>query len=87
MYPSSEYPRLEKKNKSALPCFECESCKEGSYATCSNYDYYGSRRDGGMTEYIAVKEWNVLLMPEDMSYDEGAMCEPTSIRLRLRLYV
>lgn len=62
-----------------LPCFECESCKEGSYATCSNYDYYGSRRDGGMTEYIAVKEWNVLLMPEGLSYDEGAMCEPTSV--------
>ncbi len=30
-----------------LPCFKCESCKEGSYATCENYDYYGSRRDGG----------------------------------------
>jgi len=62
-----------------LPCFECESCKSGSYATCENYDYYGSRRDGGMTEYIAIKRWNVILMPEDLSYDEGAMCEPVSV--------
>ncbi|MBQ7900560.1 MAG: alcohol dehydrogenase catalytic domain-containing protein [Clostridia bacterium] len=62
-----------------LPCFECESCKEGSYATCENYDYYGSRRDGGMTEYIQVKRWNVIVMPRNLSYDEGAMCEPVSV--------
>ncbi|MBO5059533.1 MAG: galactitol-1-phosphate 5-dehydrogenase [Clostridia bacterium] len=62
-----------------LPCFECDSCKSGSYPTCSGYDYYGSRRDGGMTEYIAVKRWNLLELPENLSYDEGAMCEPVSV--------
>ncbi len=62
-----------------LPCFECESCKTGSYATCESYDYYGSRRDGGMTECIAIKRWNILLMPEGLGYDEGAMCEPVSV--------
>ena len=59
-----------------LPCFKCKSCREGNYATCENYDYYGSRRDGGMTEYIAVKRWNLVKMPSGLSYDEGAMCEP-----------
>lgn len=62
-----------------LPCFKCKSCEEGSYATCERYDYYGSRRDGGMTEYINVKSWNILIMPENLSYDEGAMCEPVSV--------
>lgn len=62
-----------------LPCFECESCKSGNYATCNNYDYYGSRRDGGMTEYLPVKRWNILEMPEELSYQEGAMCEPISV--------
>ncbi len=62
-----------------LPCFKCKSCEEGSYATCENYDYYGSRRDGGMSEYIAVKRWNALIMPKNLSYDEGAMCEPVSV--------
>lgn len=64
-----------------LPCFGCESCKKGSYATCENYDYYGSRRDGGMTEYIAVKRWNIVLMPDNLSYDEGAMCELSLIHI------
>lgn len=62
-----------------LPCFKCESCKNEKYATCENYDYYGSRRDGGMSEYVAVKRWNLLLMPDKLSYEEGAMCEPVSV--------
>lgn len=77
-------PKQELEGKKAaifplLPCFECDSCKNESYATCESYDYYGSRRDGGMTEYIAVKRWNVLIMPENLSFDEGAMCEPVSV--------
>lgn len=62
-----------------LPCFSCESCKSECYATCENYDYYGSRRDGGMAEYIAVKRFNLLMLPENLTYDEGAMCEPVSV--------
>ena len=62
-----------------LPCFECNSCKEENYATCESYDYYGSRRDGGMAEYLPVKRWNLLPMPDGLSYDEGAMCEPVSV--------
>lgn len=77
-------PKNELTNKKAaifplLPCFECDSCKQGNYATCGNYDYYGSRRDGGMSEYIAVKRWNILAMPDSLGYDEGAMCEPVSV--------
>ena len=62
-----------------LPCFHCKSCEEGNYATCENYDYYGSRRNGGMSEYIAVKRWNLLRVPERVSYNEAAMCEPVSV--------
>ena len=50
-----------------LPCFKCKSCADENYATCENYDYYGSRRDGGMTEYLAVKRWNLLIMPDAIS--------------------
>ena len=64
-----------------LPCFKCDSCKNENYAACENYDYYGSRRDGGMAEYIAVKRWNLLLLPDNIGYDEGAMCEPVSVGL------
>ena len=62
-----------------LPCFTCENCKQERYATCENYDYYGSRRDGGMSEYLAVKRWNLLPVPENVSYSEAAMCEPVAV--------
>ena len=62
-----------------LPCFSCDSCKAEEYATCKSYDYYGSRRDGGMSEYLAVKRWNLLALPDGVSFEAGAMCEPISV--------
>lgn len=64
-----------------LPCFKCEMCKKGMYAQCSGYDYYGLRRDGAFAEYIAVKRFNLLEIPENVSFEEGAMCEPASVAL------
>lgn len=64
-----------------LPCFTCEMCKKKLYARCRHYDYYGSRRDGAFAEYLAVKKFNLLELPHNVSYEEGAMCEPVSVAL------
>ena len=64
-----------------LPCGECPACETGHYAQCRHYSYYGSRQDGGMAEYIAVKKANLCLMPEGVSYEEAAMNEPTAVAL------
>lgn len=64
-----------------LPCFKCDMCKEGNYAECSNYDYYGSRRDGAWAEYLAVKKFNLLEVPENVSYAQAAMCEPCAVAI------
>lgn len=64
-----------------LPCGHCAACKEEQYARCSDYDYYGSRRDGAMAEYLAVKRENLCMMPEGVSYEEAAMSEPTAVAI------
>ena len=64
-----------------LPCGKCEACHEERYAQCSDYDYYGSRRDGAMAEYLAVKHSNLCIMPEGVSYEEAAMSEPAAVAL------
>ena len=64
-----------------LPCFQCDMCEDENYAECRNYDYYGSRRDGAYAEYVAVKKWNLVELPDNVSYEEGAMCEPMSVAL------
>lgn len=64
-----------------LPCKECEFCKEKHYAQCKNYSYFGSRQNGAMAEYIAVPLWNVKILPENLAYEIGALCEPTAVAI------
>ena len=52
-----------------IPCRQCAACETGNYAQCSHYDYYGSRRDGGFAEYIAVKEWNLVFFDDSLSFE------------------
>ena len=64
-----------------IPCRKCLSCEVGEYAQCADYDYYGSRRDGGFAEYLAVKTANLVLLPEAVSFEEAALCEPTAVAI------
>ena len=66
-----------------IPCFECEQCKKRNYELCSSYDYLGSRSDGGFAEYVAVPKWNLITLPDNVSYEEGAMLEPASVALHV----
>ena len=64
-----------------IPCKKCTSCKKGDYQLCESYNYLGSRCDGGFAEYVAVPAWNLLEIPEDISFEEAAMLEPSSVAL------
>lgn len=64
-----------------IPCGECFTCREELYEMCRNYNYLGSRCDGGFAEYVAVPEWNLIELPEAVSYEEAAMLEPASVAL------
>lgn len=64
-----------------IPCKKCPSCLKGEYETCSNYDYIGSRRDGGFAEYVAVPVWNLIELPDEVSDIQGALLEPASVAL------
>nr|WP_281419759.1 galactitol-1-phosphate 5-dehydrogenase [Evansella tamaricis] len=59
-----------------IPCFECQWCDLGEYSLCEDYDYYGSRRDGAMAEYLTVKEENLLKVPDSISYEDAATTDP-----------
>ena len=65
-----------------IPCRECISCKEKQWVHCSNYDYYGSRRDGGFQEFLLVKEWNMIPFEDNISHDIACLCEPVAVCCR-----
>ncbi len=64
-----------------LPCYRCSSCQVGSYAQCSDYDYYGSRRDGGFAEYVTVPASNLIAIPDHVDSLHAAMTEPCAVAL------
>ena len=64
-----------------IPCMECAMCTIGEYASCVDYNYYGSRCDGGFTEQISVNEWNIIEAPDDADIEALAMAEPAAVAL------
>lgn len=64
-----------------IPCFSCDFCQHAQYELCENYNYLGSRCDGGFAEYVAVPLWNVIEIPQEISYIEGALFEPFAVAL------
>jgi L-iditol 2-dehydrogenase/galactitol-1-phosphate 5-dehydrogenase len=64
-----------------LPCRCCPPCQTGDYAQCLDYDYFGSRRHGGFTEYLYVPEANLLPVPENVPLLHASLTEPCAVAL------
>jgi len=64
-----------------VPCGKCKYCMIGEYVACDDYAYYGSRMDGAMAEYIKVSESNLLPLPINVDFEEGAATDPVSVAL------
>ena len=64
-----------------LPCMKCDSCSNGYYGQCDDYDYLGSRRDGAMANYVVAPVKNLIKMPDKMTFAEGAAVEPAAVTL------
>ena len=56
-----------------IPCRKCDPCVTGNYAMCEDYDYLGSRCDGGFAEYCLVPSAWHLIPSEKASMEELSM--------------
>ena len=64
-----------------LWCGKCEPCEKGQYVQCVDYDYLGSRSDGGFAEYVVAPRQNLVRVPDGVSLEEAAMTEPAAVAL------
>ncbi len=64
-----------------IPCRKCRQCEREHYETCAHYDYIGSRRDGAFAEVVAAPVWNLIELPDCVSFEAGAMLEPLCVGL------
>lgn len=62
-----------------VPCGDCEPCKCRKYEMCRKYSYLGSRCNGAFAEYIVVPVWNLIELPDEISYETAAMLEPMCV--------
>lgn len=60
-------------------CGECYPCRHGKYNLCEELKVMGFQTTGVASEYFAVDAKKVTPLPEDMSYEEGAMIEPLAV--------
>lgn len=64
-----------------LPCFTCPECEKGFFSLCKQYQFVGSRSEGGNAEYIVVKRANLFRLPAEMAIEDGAFIEPITVGL------
>ena len=62
-----------------IPCGKCLPCRQKKYEMCRHYSYLGSRRDGGFAEYVSVPVWNLVELPEKVTFEQAAMLEPMAV--------
>lgn len=63
-----------------ISCRLCQFCKEGRYNLCRNMKFFGSPPTNGCLANLVVHPASLCFkLPENVSLEEGAMCEPLSV--------
>jgi L-iditol 2-dehydrogenase len=66
----------------AIPCEECEFCREGNPNLCSQLRFAGhGREDGALREMIAWPSRCLFPLPESFTAADGAMLEPLGVAI------
>lgn len=60
-------------------CGNCHPCRHGKYNLCEELKVMGFQTTGTASEYFAVDASKVTPIPQEMSYEEGAMIEPLAV--------
>lgn len=60
-------------------CGKCFPCTHGKYHICDELLVMGFQTEGMASEYFACEADRVLKLPDNMSYEEGAMIEPMAV--------
>jgi L-iditol 2-dehydrogenase len=59
-----------------VPCNTCDACLNGEYNVCENLQIYGVGNNGAFSEYVAAAFNNVYKIPDEVSFEAGAVAEP-----------
>lgn len=63
------------------PCMKCEDCMRGDYSLCHHYNFIGSRQQGAFAEYVVVPAKNAVRISDSVTFEMGALFEPSTVAL------
>lgn len=65
--------------KPSHPCGTCWFCRNHQPNNCTNRSTCGSTKAGAFAEYCAIYEDQVVHMPDNMTWEQGAIIEPLGV--------
>ncbi len=65
----------------AMPCWRCDQCRRGRENTCSDLGFLGTpgQAEGCLCDRIRMPATSCFPIPDSLSLEEAAFCEPLSI--------
>jgi L-iditol 2-dehydrogenase len=63
-------------------CKKCTFCQQRKENLCEDYNYLGSRCNGGFAEYVVCPARNAIPIPDGVSLEAAALTEPLAVGLR-----
>lgn len=66
---------------SDVVCLKCEACRSGNWRYCSDFEEIGFKRNGAYAEYAIMPAYGLHELPENVSFAQGALCEPLGVAL------
>ena len=64
-----------------VPCMKCKDCQKGNFSLCKHYSFIGSRQQGSLAEYIKLPASNAVKFDSSVSFEQGALFEPSTVAL------
>ena len=64
-------------------CGACRFCAQGLNHLCASRKLIGAHRPGAFAEYVSVPANLVLLLPDNVSFQTGAITEPVAVGIRI----
>ena len=66
-----------------LSCQQCDACRRGDIHLCHRAAVLGvAGTPGGFADEVVVPAYTVRRLPEDLSLEAAALCEPTAVAVR-----
>ena len=65
-----------------IPCGKCFQCMHGEAHNCANMKVYGTSCDGCFAPYAVADEKIAYVLPDEVTYEEGALLEPAGVAMR-----